>query len=187
MSSEATRFPTGLRPERSLSSGTATDSTCQTVRTTRPYLPSSIGARTWLTVQLGHGFQHAFSITAKAAVAGGTQTVQLLTAGSYTVTVSATAAADNHVLLRFGLRGPGTDRVVSATVDPGTTMDVVVMTDPAKHLIEMTQNGRAYWAATVQPFRAIEAGPPVQGSQALSVRNTTASTPEPTLCQSLLH
>ena len=142
---------------------------------------------TWLTVQLGHGFQHAFSITAKAAVAGGTQTVQLLTAGSYTVTVSATAAADNHVLLRFGLRGPGTDRVVSAAVDPGTTMDVVVMTDPAKHLIEMTQNGRAYWAATVQPFRAIEAGPPVQGSQALSVRNTTASTPEPTLCQSLLH
>ncbi len=74
------------------------------------------------------------------------------------------------------------------TVRPGTSYQVVVVTDPAKHQIIASVNGQPMMTASLNGGRPIvdsgsseTPGP----SPAFSVVDETASSPQPTLCQSL--
>lgn len=141
---------------------------------------------TWMTVELGPTFQHTFRVTARAPQSGGTESVPLVTAGKYTVTVSATPTGDPHfVRLNFVARGPATYTFARPEVRSGSANTVTVVTDPVKHSLQVFANGVAY-RGTVVPFASIHVDSDPDPSHALSVVDETASTP-PALCQSLLH
>ncbi len=107
-------------------------------------VPSAQFSRTtWMTVELGHTFQHAFTVKARAPQVGRTESTSLVTVGKGTVAVSATATSDPHrVALTFGFYGQGRPTYGrQVDVPSGTDHKVVVVTDPAKHLVEVTVDG----------------------------------------------
>ena len=141
---------------------------------------------TWMTVELGPAFQHAFRVTAGAPQSGDTQPVPLVTAGKYTITVSETPTSDqNYVRLNFVAQGPKTFTFARPEVKSGSVSSVTVITDPVKHSMQVIANGDAY-RGTVAPFTSIHVDSDPTSSHTLSVTNETASTP-PALCQSILH
>ncbi len=91
----------------------------------------------------------------------------------------------------FGLYGVGRPQYgLSSYENPGTTHQVVVITDPVKHLVEVTMDG------VLLMSRSLVTGEPIYGPAAarqtagvppaLIVVDLTASTPGPSLCQSLI-
>ena len=153
-------------------------------------VPSSQYARTtWMVVERGHQFQHTFRLTVRP-VSGGTETMALVDAGPDTVSVSATATAvPDRVRLTFGLYGPGPPSYGNPFLVPThTTHDLVVITDPAKHVVQAVMDGNTNLLKYVPVARPI-VGRPSGHSQgptpALSMVDTTSSSPEPTLCRSL--
>jgi hypothetical protein len=153
-------------------------------------VPAQQFARTtWMTVELGAAFQHGFRISARSLAPGQTESVPLVSAGKYTVTVSATGTSDpGRVRLGFGLHGGGVDARSYVTVlNSGAPQDVVVTTDAPKHLLEVSMNGAYRLARTLpveEPIRVDSAG---GSAPALAVTPESATASQPTLCQSLLH
>jgi hypothetical protein len=149
---------------------------------------------TWMTVELSQAFQHTFRVTAKNTESGGTESVPLVSAGKDTVTVSANPTTDpRRVRLTFGLYGVGQPvSGYSFEVNSGATHTVVVTTDPVKHSLEVTMEGVDHLGRTLlsdeEPIHVDSANSHARASSpALSVSNVTATTPPPSLCQSLLH
>ncbi len=148
---------------------------------------------TWMTVEYGHDFQHTFRITTRSPEAERTESVPLVRAGNYSLTVSVTPTTDPHVIrLTFGAYSRA-HAVHGKTYEvlSGTTHSVVVTTDAAKHLVDVTVDGVPYMATAVpidQPVYVDSASAHFRGTPpSLSVTDETASTPQPTLCQSLIH
>jgi hypothetical protein len=147
---------------------------------------------TWMTVELGEPFQHTFRMTAKGPGSGRTVTVPLVSAGKYTVVVSATPTTDPHLVrLAFGLYGLGRPaHGYSFEVNSGTTHSVVVTTDPVKHVLEVTMDGVFHFGRTLlkeTPIHSDSVNSNTQARPLLSVTDETATSPQPTLCQSLIH
>ncbi len=154
-------------------------------------VPSSQYLRTtWMTVELGHRFQHTFRLTVRP-LAHGHESVALVRAGSETVSVTATATGrPDEVIINVGLYGNGSSSPgISVGQRTGTVHTVTVITDPAKHLIEAELDGNTVLE------RGGTVGTPIVGlpsahspgrPPALSSVNTTSASPQPTLCQSLI-
>jgi hypothetical protein len=149
---------------------------------------------TWMTVELGEAFQHTFRVVAKNSQSGGAVSVPLVSAGKYTVSVSATPTVDpNLVRLAFGLTGSGQPMYgYSFEVSAGATHTVVVTTDPVKHVLEVTMDGEFHLGRTLfddaEPIRVDSANSHSQGTRpALSVTDETATASQPTLCEGLIH
>ena len=146
-----------------------------------------------MTVELGEAFQHTFHVVAKNPQSGGTVSAPLVSAGKYTVTVSATPTTDPHLVrLAFGLYGSGQPvHGYSFEVNAGAIHTVVVTTDPVKHVLEVTMDGDFHLGRTLlgdaEPIHVDSSNPHSQGTRpALSVTET-ATAPQPTLCQDLIH
>ncbi len=142
---------------------------------------------TWMTVELGHQFQHTFHLALDSHGSTPGEVVPLLTAGPNTLTVRAKSVG-SAVEVSFGIQGPGgfTGGLASPLL-PGSSHTVVVVTDPVKHLAQVTVDGTVTMAGTLADGRPISVAPQRNGHQGvLTVTDVTASTPEPTLCQSLV-
>ena len=158
-------------------------------------MPSSSNscATTWMTVELGHTFEHVFEVTADPLASGSVSSSSLVTAGKDTVAVSATPTTNPHLLrLTLGLYGQGKPIYNNATlVVPGSPQQVVVITDQAKHLVEVTVDGRGRLSTTLLPGEPVQVKDDVSSVQhaspALTVVNGTASLAKPVLCRSLIH
>ncbi len=111
---------------------------------------------TWMAVERGHSFQHTFRIRFNSPQAGGPGSLALVTAGSSTMTVNVPLRANHHLIeVDFGLVGKGGPLYgVSAYVNPGSSHQVVVITDPAKHLAEVMMDGVLYLFENVGQRRA---------------------------------
>jgi hypothetical protein len=156
-------------------------------------VPSEQFSRTtWMTVELGHTFQHVFRVTVRAPQSGSTQSLALVTVGKAKLAVSASATSDPHsVLLTFGFYGQGQPSYAQQYVRSGTSHKLVVITDPAKHLVEVTENGRGRFAASLLAGEPVpirdDVSPTRPTPPALSVVDLTASSGGPALCRSLIH
>jgi len=147
---------------------------------------------TWMVVERGHGFQHTYRIAYNAPRSGRSESLQLVRAGSNAVWVKVELTSQpGRLRVLFGLLGPRSAVYGYATiVSSGSTHRVVVITDPAKHLAQVIQDG------ATQLSTVLVGGLPISSSgskltsgspPALSVLDTTATSPEPRLCQSLTH
>jgi len=147
---------------------------------------------TWMTVELGHNFQRLYRITFNSPASGGTESTSLVTAGQYSVAVSVTATSNPKVAIaRFGLLGPGlTQWGPRIGIRSGSSHQAVVITDAAKHQVEVSMDGRTELVSTPangEPIHGDVAAPGHRGgSSAISVVDQTDLTPQPTLCQSLI-
>jgi hypothetical protein len=143
---------------------------------------------TWMTVQLGHAFQHTFHLTVNSDESDGPQTVDLVDAGVNTVTASATPSSDPRlVVLRFAVSGgEGATKGFAFSVEAGSTHTVVVTTDTATHLLDVSVDGVLDLSSTMHDDEPIDIAPH-NGSGVMSVVDETASSPQPTLCESLIH
>jgi hypothetical protein len=143
---------------------------------------------TWMTVELGHAFQHTFRVTVHGSSSTASEALPLVTTGADTVTMLAAATPGPEVQVSFELVGPdGFVGRLTALLPRGSTRRVVVVTDPQKHLLLVTLGGVAKFTTALdhmEPVVAVE--PHVQHGGLLSVENITPSTPQPTLCQSLI-
>ncbi len=147
---------------------------------------------TWMTVELGHSFQHVFALTAEPPVAGGSASVSLVTVGKDTVAVSATATGNPRLVrLIVGFYGQGKP-VYGHPVDvvSGASQKLVVITDPAKHQVEATVDGVTRLSTTLGAGVPVPISSDVSPARptpaALSVVDVTASSVEPLLCRSLI-
>jgi hypothetical protein len=156
---------------------------------------------TWMTVQLGEPFQHAFELAVPAVEPGQTESVPLVSAGTLTVKVSASRLVGGRVLLTFATYRSGkTVKTASLAVEPRTTQDVLVTTDPVKHEVNVEVNGTTYdlvddasvTLVDLTPFtlpkgQTIRVDAPTSaqaGFSSLYARNVPLS--PPALCQSLI-
>jgi hypothetical protein len=145
---------------------------------------------TWMVVERGHRFQHTYRIVIHRPTPGTAVSQQLVRAGTTTVSVvlRPTVHADQFNLY-VARSAPG--RTVfgfPALVRPGTSHQVVVVTDPAKRVTTGAVDGQVLMATPLNGGEPIvdsgsshSPGP----SPALSVVDETVSSPQPTLCQSL--
>ena len=146
---------------------------------------------TWMTVELGQGFEHMFRVTATSPEAGKTAMAQLVSAGKYTVTVTATPTADPHrVRLTFSLQGSaGHAPKFSFVSNSGETRSVQVITDPAKHLLQVAIDGQTHLSRTLPNLAPIHVASASSHSHvvlpALSVTDESVTASQPTLCQGL--
>jgi len=149
--------------------------------------------KTWMVVERGHAFQHTYRITFKKPVGGATESAPLVTAGPSTVSVVVAASAIPHLLIvRFRVVGEGPRLSGTiAGVAPGSSHQVVVVTDPPTHTVEVTMGGKLLFEGvlvTAEPIHDVASvSASHRTSSAISVVDQTMSTPEPTLCQSLIH
>ena len=142
---------------------------------------------TWMTVELGHAFQHTFAVTVERGGSTASESVPLLSVGRNVVTIRAQSAAGPYVRVSFQLEGPGgfVGQEV-ATLPRGSLRRAVIVTDPEKHLVQVTMGGLIYLSTTLDAIEPVVVGPPSgQPGGLLSVVNVTAASPQPTLCQSL--
>jgi cell wall-associated NlpC family hydrolase len=136
-------------------------------------------------------------VTAKVSTdrpASSTESVSLISAVLSIVAVSAMATEErDRVRVTSGLYRPSrTTYGTSVKADAGSTHEVTVITDPAKHVVKVVMDG-----ATVLETPLVDGGPASVDcsgqshsggtSQPLSVVDMTASSPQPTLWQSLIH
>jgi len=143
---------------------------------------------TWMTVELGHTFQHTFRVTFHGSSATASEAVPLVTTGADTVSILAHSTAGPDVNVSFELVGPdGFVGHLVAAVPRGSTRRVVVVTDPQKHLVGVTLGGVGELATALSHMEPVVADEPeVQHGGLVSVENITSSTPQPTLCRSLV-
>jgi hypothetical protein len=145
----------------------------------------------WMVVERGHTFQHTFRVTFNAPPAGKTESVPLVSAGTHTVIVTAqTGHNPQQVEIHLGLYGPGRPVYgLPGWVPAGSTHEVVVVTDPAKQLVQVSMDGGLYTSTGLTdglPIRAAtQHGDSGGNPPAVSVTNITASTAQPKLCRAL--
>jgi hypothetical protein len=147
---------------------------------------------TWMTVQLGHEFRHAFNLTVQPeGSASGTGGATLMKAGDVSVQVGAApgkGAYKGEVEVVFAAQGPhSTIPSIDAYVAYGSLNKVIVLTEPQKHTIQVWMNGTLYLDGVLNNGTPITAGQPATVGHLISVTNVTGSTPQPTLCQSFTH
>ncbi len=145
---------------------------------------------TWMTVQLGAPFQHAFRFTVRKSALSGTESVELVSAGAVTFTLKATPTYADRVVMTFGFFGPTqTAESASFKVRSGTSHTVLVTTDPLKHQFAASMDGVTQVAGTFTTSGSIHLDPtnlePHGVPHVLSV--TTAPTSQPTICDALTH
>jgi hypothetical protein len=106
--------------------------------------------------------------------------------------VSATATGNPHLVrLIVGFYGQGKP-IYGHPVDvvPGISQKLVVITDPAKHQVEVTVNGVTRLSTTLGAGVPVpissDVSPARSTPAALSVADVTASSAEPVLCRSLI-
>jgi hypothetical protein len=144
---------------------------------------------TWYTVALGRPFEHTFDVTVKNPSAAGTESVSLVSAGNYTVKLSAapTAKAD-RVLLTFSIdHGATTLSGPSFEVKAGTAHAVAVTTDPETHEVATSMDGVARLATTLPIEEPIHNDTTVSPSQGEALLAQTTPRPAPSVCQDLIH
>ena len=147
---------------------------------------------TWMAVERGHGFQHTFGLRLNNSGSAGARSLALVTSGPSTVTVSVTPTTRPGLMqMRFSVDGQGPSLTGPLfTVKSGRDYQVVVVTDPVKHvatvkvdgLLRLTRTLVGSGPVTVNSTHARSVGAP----PALSVVNKTDDSPQPTLCQSLI-
>jgi hypothetical protein len=146
---------------------------------------------TWMAVERGHAFQHSYAITFGDPGSSGTESRPLVTAGSSTVGVTvASTPSPGRVRVTFDQYGQGPPRHgYSIDVRAGSTQQVVVITDPAKHLVQVTIGATTTLSGTLakgEPiYDDVDGAASRSNSSALSVVDETVSSPQPKLCQSL--
>jgi hypothetical protein len=145
---------------------------------------------TWMVVERGHRFQHTYRISIHRPTPGTTVSQQLVRAGSSTVSVILTPSVHaDQFNLYVARSGPG--RMVygyPALVRTGTSHRVVVVTDPAKHLTTGAVDGQVLMSTPLnggEPIVDSGSSHSPEPSPALTVVDETASSPQPTICQSL--
>ena len=155
-------------------------------------IPSQQFTRTtWMAVQRGHAFQRTFSVTAHHLVASGSQWLPMLEVGSGAVSAKATPSRfPGRVQVSFNLvnRGGSITYGLPSLITVGSSVDVVVITDPVKHLVEVTIRGITFLSTTVdevEPVSVLTGVTPQVPPPALTAADVTASSPQPRLCQSL--
>lgn len=149
---------------------------------------------TWMTVELGHSFEHAFTLMAGSNGSSGaaTDTQTLVTIGHRSIFVRAEATpSGRHVRLTFGRAGGGeVDYGTPVSVATGSSHRVTVVTDPAKRMVQVSLDDRPLFGRTVpvgRPIRAVATASVAPGQHPLlTFKDVTASTPAPTLCRSLI-
>ncbi len=100
---------------------------------------------TWMVVERGHRFQHTYRAHLPPPTPGTTVSQPLLRAGSSTVSVILDPDPQSRACSRCTSARTGPGRTVygyPAVVRPGSSHQVVVVTDPAKHLIAASVNGQ---------------------------------------------
>ena len=155
---------------------------------------------TWMTVQLGQPFQHAFDLAVPAIQPGQTDSIPLVSAGNLTVKVTASRLHADRVLLTFGTYRSGRKvKTASLVVNAGTSQNVLVTTDPVKHEVNVDVNGTTYdlvddasvTLVNLAPFnlakgQTIKVDAPSSGTDGGHVlRAAGVPTALPTLCQGL--
>jgi hypothetical protein len=155
-------------------------------------IPSQQFTRTtWMAVQRGHAYQRTFSVTAHHLVARGIQWLPMLAVGpSDTVSAKATPSRfPGQVQVSFNLVSPGHITYGLPTlITVGTSVDVVVITDPVKHLVEVTIRGMTFLTKNVdqvEPVSVLTGATQPAPPPALTAADVTPSSPQPRLCQSL--
>ena len=114
----------------------------------------------------------------------------MLGVGSDTVSAKATPSRfAGRVQVSFNLVRPGGITYgLPSLITVGSSVDVVVITDPVKHLVEVTMRGITFLSTTVDKVRPVSV---LTGAThpaplpALTAADVTASSPQPRLCQSL--
>lgn len=146
---------------------------------------------TWYPVGFGKPYEHTFRVTVKTPPSGGAESVALVSAGNYTLRLSAAPTRTaNGVLLSFGVVHGATTAVNgnAFVVSSGTTHTVDVITDPQTHAISASMDGSThlFTALAGEPIHVEVGHSNAQGgASALWVR--TAPTPRPSLCDSIIH
>ena len=145
---------------------------------------------TWMVVERGHRFQHTYRISIHRPPADAAISQQLVRAGNSTVSVIVTPSRQADLFHLYVARtSPGrTVYGFPALVHPDTSHQVVVVTDPVKHLTTGAVDGHLPNSISLSGGEPIvdsgnshSRGP----SAALSVVDETATSPQPTLCQGL--
>jgi hypothetical protein len=144
---------------------------------------------TWMTVELGGGFQHAFNLRVTGAAPGRTASVPLVRAGPYTIVVDSKDTARHGVLLQFLIfQGPAVIRGGPfIEVNPQTTRTVLVTTDPMKHVFSASLDGVTQVSMILprpEPFHPTST--PGSPGAPDGVVLSPMPTPRPTLCRSLI-
>jgi hypothetical protein len=145
---------------------------------------------TWMAVQRGHAFQRTFSVTAHHLVASASQWLPMLGVGPDTVSAKATPSRfAGRVQVSFNLVRPGGITYgLPSLITVGSSVDVVVITDPVKHLVEVTMRGIKFLSTTVdevEPVSVLTGATHPVPPPALTAADVTASSPQPRLCRSL--
>ncbi len=145
---------------------------------------------TWMVVERGHQFQHTYRLAIHEPAPGTRVSEPLVRAGSSTISVLLVPTHQSQVFnVYFTRTGPG--RMVygfPTVVRPGSSYQVVVVTDPAKHQVVASVNGQPMMSTSLddgQPIVDLGSSAAPGSAPAFSVEDETASTPEPTLCQGL--
>lgn len=157
-------------------------------------VPSQQYARmTWMAVERGHTYQHTFQVTFNTPPSGATRPVPLVSVGRSSVFVSERPTRNpNRLRAIVGVSEPGHPiQDASRLVGTDHSQQVTVVTDLADHLTEVLIDGEVKFSTTSVPGgRIVSDVSTSQGNattSALYVVNDTASSSEPTLCQSLIH
>jgi hypothetical protein len=138
---------------------------------------------TWMPVQFGPRFQHAYELRARPVTSP--ETIPLQRTGQYTVLLRAWPTnVPNQVMLQFEVDGHGAPSpALTFNLDTGVPHALNVITDPPKHQIVATIDGDPYlerdWTPT-GPTQVLATG----SHQAVQVKPLAAVSP--TLCQGLL-
>jgi hypothetical protein len=144
---------------------------------------------TWLPVELGRPFQHAFRLRVRVSRTLTKESVPLLRTGPYTATAIAEPVSPNLTYMTFSISGgPKTVYAASFLVNTDTTHTVFVTTDPVKHLMSVQMDGVVRISATFRDDHVDVASSPTQlqtGPHTLVIDRVP--TPQPTLCLGLIH
>lgn len=145
---------------------------------------------TWMTVELGHRFQHTFRVRVNRPEPGTLARVPLVTAGSTTISMTAVSDGTRRIRVQFGFSSPNLHVLgLPLIVRPGSTHQVVVTTDPVKHMATVGVRSHIYLSRPLlngEPIIASDGTGTVASNSPLAVVNVTARTPNPTLCQSII-
>ena len=142
---------------------------------------------TWMTVELGHAFLHTFHLAVAPTGSTTGEVLPLLTAGPDTVSVRA-RSVPGAVEVSFGVQGPtGFTGGVVTKVPAGSAHTVAVVTDPVKHLIQVTMDGNLTLETNLAQRDPVVVNSELAAHEGvLTVTDVTGSTPQPTLCQGLV-
>ena len=147
---------------------------------------------TWLVVELGHAFQHTFSATFNGLGSARSKSLELVKAGSSAIWLTVTPTSDasrlqvQPVLIGHGAAIKGFSIVVST----GSTHELAVTTDPGRNTVEVIMDGRLPLDAPLVngvPIRSTGSSSTGGTPSTISVVDQTDLTPQPTLCESLIH